>query len=70
MHACLCEVCWHIGEEVSPAPRPPSLCNSDGKLQAAELKPTISTQADKDDRSPSQNTHLKLRFQPFSMLQF
>ena len=39
--------------QVSPAPRPLSSCNSDGKLPA-ELKPTICTQADKDDWSPSQ----------------
>ena len=39
---------FHTADTGSPAPRPPSSCNSDGKLPAS-LKPTICTQADKDD---------------------
>ena len=53
-----CTLHW---SQVSPAPRPPNSCNSDGKLPA-ELKPTICTQANKDDWSPSQKaiTHKRM----------
>ena len=48
LHYSMCGCVFHTADTRSPAPRPPSSCNSDGKLPA-ELKPTICTQADKDD---------------------
>ena len=48
LHYSMCGCVFHTADTRSPAPRPPSSCNSDGKLPAS-LKPTICTQADKDD---------------------